>query len=212
MRVQQYVNAKLKPGKMQKTLERLWENVRALVIEEVSMVAAGLYNALDVRACHGRSSTHDVTEANYTLPHHHFGRVPIVLHLGDFLQLKPTGSMGLVTDVNERLDDGTTYKYQDPPTLEIQHGIRLFSRIPNVFELKGTKRFKPGDPLIEFLSCMRERRRFPPEIWAAFADRFASDNDGSGRRDPRHQQDTFRHGYGMGMYWETLARCPAAKH
>ena len=105
---------------MQKRLKWLWEHVRVLVIEEVSMVAAALYNALDLRACHGRSDTHDVQESTYKRPHHHFGRVPIVLHLGDFLQLKPTGSIGLLTDVNERLDDGKgSYKYAEPPTVEI---------------------------------------------------------------------------------------------
>ena len=42
MRVQQYVNAKMRPGNLQKTLERLWARVRALIIEEVSMVSAGV--------------------------------------------------------------------------------------------------------------------------------------------------------------------------
>eukprot|EP00959_Pyramimonas_sp_CCMP1952_P359020 7517682-Pyramimonas_sp.AAC.1 len=70
------------------------------------MVAAALYNALDLRACHGRSDAHDVQESTCKRPHRHFGRFPIVLHLGDFLELKPTGSIGLLTDVSERLDDG----------------------------------------------------------------------------------------------------------
>ncbi|CAK0887182.1 unnamed protein product [Prorocentrum cordatum] len=203
LRVQKYINAKMRPGSMQKRLQWLWEHVRVLVIEEVSMVAAALYNALDLRACHGRSDTHDVQESTYKRPHHHFGRVPIVLHLGDFLQLKPTGSIGLLTDVNELLDDGS-YKYAEPPTVEIQHAIRVFSQIPCVFELKGTKRFEPGDPLIAFLGCMREGKRFPPEVWSAWEKTLASDNHGV--LDPRHQHENFRLGYGMGIYWETLAR------
>ncbi len=131
------------------------------------MVAASLYNALDIRACHGRSDTHDVTESTYKRPHHQFGRVHIVLHLGDFLQLKPTGSIGLLTDVNELLDDGS-YKYAEPPTVDIQHAIKVFSKIPNVFELKGTKRFEPGNPLITLMGCMREGKPFPPEVWSAW--------------------------------------------
>ena len=43
----------------------------------------------------------------------------------------------------------------------IQYAIRLFISIPGVFELRGTKRFETGDPLIEFLACMRAGRRFP---------------------------------------------------
>eukprot|EP00959_Pyramimonas_sp_CCMP1952_P169996 3551548-Pyramimonas_sp.AAC.1 len=60
------------------------------------MVAAALYNALDLRACRGRTDTRDVQESTYQRPHHHFGRAPIALHLGDFLQLKPAGSIGLL--------------------------------------------------------------------------------------------------------------------
>ena len=82
MRVQQYVNVKMRPGNKQKHLCRLWGSVRVLIIEEVSMVAAATYNMLDFRSMCGRSQTHDVSEANYKKPHHHFGRVPIVIHLG----------------------------------------------------------------------------------------------------------------------------------
>ena len=203
MRVQKYINAKMKPGRMQKRLKCLWEHVRVLTIEEVSMVAAALYNALDYRACHGRSDTHDVQESTYKRPNHHFGRVPIVLHLGDFLQLRPTGSIGLLTDVNELEEDGS-YKYAEPPTVEIQHAIKVFSQIPCVFELKGTKRFEPGDPLITFLGCMREGKPFPPEVWSAWEKTLASDNHGV--LDPRHQHENVRLGYGMGIYWETLSR------
>ena len=84
MRVQQYINCKMRLGKKQSQLTRVWNKVRVLVIEEVSMVAAALYNMLDFRSMSARSMTHDVTETTYKKPHHHFGRVPIVIHLGDF--------------------------------------------------------------------------------------------------------------------------------
>ena len=90
MRVQQLVNPKMRPGNKQAQLTRVWDHVRVLVIEEVSMVAAASYNMLDFRSMHGRSQTHDVAEVNYKKVGHHFGRVPIVIHLGDFLQLGPT--------------------------------------------------------------------------------------------------------------------------
>ena len=54
---------------------------RPLSREEVSMVAAAIYNMLDFRAMLGRSRDFDVSEPNYQKPHHHFGRVPIVIHL-----------------------------------------------------------------------------------------------------------------------------------
>jgi len=86
---------------------------------------------------------------------------------GDFLQLSPTANIGLIQDVNEKRDDGS-YKFAEPPTLEIQHAIRVFRSIPHVFELRGTKRFKANDPLIELLQCMRTGTHIPDGIWDAF--------------------------------------------
>ncbi len=114
MRVQELVNSKMRPGNKQQQLTRLWDTVRVLVIEEVSMVAASWYNMLDVRAMHGRSKTYDVSEATYKRAGNHFGRIPIVIHLGDFLQLSPTGSLSLISDVNAKNKDGT-FKYAEPP-------------------------------------------------------------------------------------------------
>ena len=105
-------------------------------------------------------------EANYRRPNHHCGRVPIVTHVGDFQQLTPAASIGLIQDVNERREDGS-YKFEEPPTVEVQHAIRVFASIPHVLELRGTKRFKPNDPLIELLGCMREGIRIPNGVWTA---------------------------------------------
>ena len=145
-----------------------------------------------------------MTESTYKLPHHQFGRVPIVIHLGDFLQLSPAGSLSLITDPNEKNEDGT-WKYDPPPAVEVQHAIQVFGRIPHVIELKGTKRFKPGDPLIELLACMWYARRVPGTVWNAFEERIATDCT-TGARDPRHDQEKFCTGYGLSWYWETLSR------
>ena len=51
---------------------------------------------------------------------------------------------------------------------------------------------------------MREGRRILKRIWDAFAATFAT--DASGERDPRHDEPKFRDGYGMALYWDTLAR------
>ena len=96
MRVQQYVNVRMRAGNKQGQLSRPWNQVRVLVIEEVSMVAAAIYRMLDFRALLGRSKDFDVSESNYRKPLHHFGRVPIVIHLGDFLQPTPTANLGLL--------------------------------------------------------------------------------------------------------------------
>ena len=44
MRVQKLTNDRMRPGNKQASLTKLWDNVRVLVIEECSMVAALWYN------------------------------------------------------------------------------------------------------------------------------------------------------------------------
>ena len=57
--------------------------------------------------------------------------------------------------------------------MEIQNAIKVFKRIPDVIELRGTKRFVPGDPLVKFLECMRAGKKFSKPVWDAFAATFA---------------------------------------
>ena len=114
----------------------------------------------------------------------------------------------MITDATEKLPDGS-YKVKQTPSVEAQHAMALFKSIPHVFELRGTKRFKHGDPLIDFLDYMRQGRRFQKHVWVAFEHTFASDNHGV--RDPRHTQPNFRLGYGLALYWDTLARWNPAR-
>ena len=90
-------------------------------------------------------------------------------------------------------------------SVEVQHACRLSTSIRAVFELRGTKRFVPGDPLVDFLACMRSGTPFPDGIWTAFEATFATDGT-HGIIEPRHSEPRFCNGYGMAMYWETLAR------
>ena len=131
-----------------------------------------------------------------------FGRIPIVIHLGDFLQLKPTGQISLIDDLDAKKPDGA-WKYPEVTT-EIQHAQEVFCNVPDVFELQGTMRFVRGDSIIEFLQCMRAGRRFPANVWKAFEATFAKDLPG--KPDPRHQDSNFAEGFGMAIYWETLSR------
>jgi len=207
MRVQEMINPKMRPGDKVTTLETLWRNVKVLVIEEVSMVSAANYNMLNFRAMYGRTKSHAVAESTYTRPDCCFGRCPIVIHLGDFLQLSPTAQLSLVTDVNEKKDDGS-YVLSEPPTLEVQSAIKIFKRISTVIELKETKRFVEGDPLIQFLDSMRKGVKIADNAWRAFEKTFAMDSM-PGKEpefDPRHDQPEYLEGYGLAMYWETLAR------
>ena len=172
------------------------------------MVSAANYNMLDFRAMYGRMRSHAVTESTYKQPGCSFGRCPIVVHLGDFLQLSPTAQLSLVTDVNAKNVDGS-YVLKEPPTLEIQNAIKVLKRIPNVIELQGTKRFVQGDPLVKFLECMRKGVQFPASIWKAFEKTFATDSipDKEPTLDPRHAKQEFLDGYGAPEFHRALEKC-----
>ena len=58
------------------------------------------------------------------------------------------------------LNEDGSYKFEKVD-VEIQHASALFKRIPDVFELEGTKRFVDGDPLVDFLKHMRDGSPFP---------------------------------------------------
>ena len=98
--------------------------------------------------------------------------------------------------MNAKNEDGS-YKHPEPPSVEVQHAIKVFGSIQHVFELRGTKRFKAGDPLVDFLECMRHGKRFPEHIWRAFEKTIASDRHGV--LDPRHRTAKFALGYGLSM-------------
>ncbi len=105
------------------------------------MVAAPLYNMLDYRAMLGRSQRHEVYATHGDRSHDYkyvpFGCCPIVIHLGDVLQLAHTASLSLITNLSEKRADGS-YVHGDHSVacwLEVQHACNLFRCIPCVFEL-----------------------------------------------------------------------------
>ena len=73
------------------------------------------------------------------------------------LTAPPTNNISVAEDLLAK--DPATGKYirAEPPSIEVQNGCKLFKAIPHVFELHGTKRFVKGDPLAEFLTCMRRQ-------------------------------------------------------
>ena len=201
--VQSLTNSNMAAGSKEQALQKLWSQIRVLVIEEISMVSALLYNMLDFRSMLGRRSLFGVDQNTYTKTGCAFGRVPIILHLGDFFQLRPTAQVSLLDDLNEQ-DEAGKYKHAEIPA-EVQHAQTLFASIPDVFELRGTMRFKPGDPLIELLQCMRDGRPMPDAIWEKFKARFVA-TTASGQLDERFDMPHFRRGYCMSIYWASLAR------
>ena len=58
----------------------MWEDVRVLIIEEVSMIGLAVYNMMDLLGAHGCSSARDVSDAIDAWENHNFGGGPIVFH------------------------------------------------------------------------------------------------------------------------------------
>ena len=68
-----------------------------------------LYNLILFRNYHGRRSRWSLQECEYDKQQGAFGRMPLAIHLRDFLQKKPIGghSISLVDDLKERERNGT---------------------------------------------------------------------------------------------------------
>ena len=130
-------------------LRRSWEGLRCLVMEEVSMISPYLYNMLLYRSFLGRADRWEVAEQDYDQLKGAFGRMLISIHLGDFPQLKPTGSgLSLIADFNELAAAGVDL------APEFQAVMKLFCRTPLCFELQATSRFK-DEKLRDLMAFMR---------------------------------------------------------
>ena len=154
-------------GAQESRLVRSWKSYRALIMEEISMISASMFNMLDFRSMLGhRRQSHHLSPDEYHKTGNAFGCIPIALYLGDFLQLRPTGQLSLVANLEEKDDDGNNV-YNDA-LLEVARAQNLFGRAHDVFELPKTMRFVPGDPLVELLQRTRAGLPFPEEVWTAF--------------------------------------------
>ena len=192
-------HAMLPAADVRKRLQDIWLPLRLFVIEEVSMVSPNLFNMLLYRAFHARRDDCNVHEANYMKPSCAFGRVPIVIYLGDFLQLKPTGSgMSLLSDLQMvAADDGR----KEGPPVEHQHAMKFFCDTALCFELQATNRFKDPD-LADLMNFMRnpKKGRVPKKIADTWNRIQMKPND------RRLGEDRFQTGHMIVWFWDTVAR------
>ena len=193
--VQSYRNRDMQAKGRKAALKRTWEALRCLVVEEVSMISPYMYNMLHYRSFLGRSDRYEVHEQEYDQLRGAFGRMPISIHLGDFLQLKPTGcNLSLLADFDDLASKGIEL------SPEFQAVMKLFCRTPLCFELQASNRFKEPK-LAELMAFMREpSKRLPASIARAWeAIRMQPD-------DPRLREGRFQDGHMIASYWETVAR------
>jgi hypothetical protein len=197
--IQSFRNANLLPGDKKRALERRWENLRCLVLEEVSMIGPDLYNLLLFRSFHGRRERWKVKESEYDKLQGAFGRMPIVIHLGDFLQKKPIGgySVSLIDDLNER---ERSDKFPENFAPEYQAAMKLFCKAPLCFEFQASNRIKEPK-LRALMTFIRDPpRKIPAEIKAHWEAIQLKENDA------RLREERFQIGHMIGIYWATVAR------
>ena len=176
-------------------LKRTWEPLRCLILEEVSMISPSLYNMVAYRSFLGRADRWDVQEKDYDQLAGASGRMPIVIHLGDFLQLKPTASSAsLISDFKELADEGVEL------APEYQAVMKLFCRTPLCFELQASNRFKEPK-LRELMSFMRNPgKTLPASVKGAWDSICLKPNDA------RLSEERFQKGHMIACYWETVSR------
>ena len=190
-------------------LQRRWNSKRCLVVEEVSMMSPALFNMLLYRSWIARKDGWAVREERlYDKLDTAFGRMPIVIYLGDFLQLRPVAGRSLLVNLQE-LADGE--KEMHP---EHQMAVKLFQGVECCCELQGTMRFQDnpgGHKLRDLVAFMRQPKAagskeyaLAAESWRAIQARGPA--DGAPEADPRMRSDKFQRGHMLAIYWETVGR------
>jgi len=115
------------------TLCDAWRDVWAILLDEVSLVSPRLLGALSYRACLARKRSHGCDPLLYAEKAERFGRVPLVVLAGDFMQLPPFEGKARCSLV--RLAHHTAF-------IEHLNGIKLFrDGIDDVVILPKTFRF-----------------------------------------------------------------------
>ena len=193
--VQSFRNKDIPAGGKLKALQDTWETVRCLILEEVSMISPNLYNMLAFRSYLGRKAEWGAEEREYDQVGGAFGRMPIVIHLGDFLQLKPTGGkVSLISSFEELAAAGINL------APEYQAVMKLFCNTPLCFELQASNRFK-DTKLRDLMAFLRKPGKQVPrairDTWNAM--QLKPD-------DPRLREERFQNGHMIGSYWDTVAR------
>ncbi len=154
MRVQSLRNRDMLPGTCKTALENKLSAKRLLVIEEVSMISPALCNMLLYRFYLGRKKRWEIAQERFYVQGCTYCLWPLVLYLGDFLQLRPTAGASLLEDMVALARDPEA---RDVP-VEFQDAARFFLQTSHCYELPTTNRFRNdegGRQLKELIEFMR---------------------------------------------------------
>lgn len=209
MRVQKLANNLMSPGDKLSSLQAFWGPPRAVVAEEITMWPAEVFNMGLLRSAWGRQEKCDLDMDAYRFKGNLWGRCPLILELGDPLQMRPVRSVSLFDTpamLKERFEKG------EGVSIESQYGIKSFNIYDYAFELTETKRFVTGNPIIAFLQSLREADSENGKIvdvglWNLFQSRCVkTSSTGDFMKDARLQQKDFQAGYFVSYYWHAVIR------
>ena len=170
------------------------------------MMSPMMLAAISYRVCLARCGKHaGIDPASFSDKAHCFGGIPIVVLLGDFMQLAPLGEeggrMSLLMDAREKC------------RAETRAGLRLFKdALTHVIFLQTTHRFvdrsvrppKTCPVLPRLLEYMRSPggKPMPDDLWKAVKSWVVSGPQDSRLHGPRQQVEGFQ----MAIAWEAVAR------
>ena len=180
--------------------------LEAVIVEEVSMVPPELLGAASYRMCKARAARKGSDVNLYSEKGHMFGKVPIVMLLGDFYQLTPVAKWGPKISLLKRVEP-------TDKNAHVRNGQRIFlDGVTHAMFLYETHRFvdrknhnRPCRFMPGFLETMRKGAKFTADqkktvkSWEVRPGR-------TGKKDPRLAHEHIKDGYEMAIGWEAVHR------
>lgn len=198
-------------------IEKKIIEVMAVLLDELSMNPPDVYHAAGFRFALLRQERMMLDMSRYL--QEWFGRVPIGVQLGDFLQLRPTAQRSLCEwhDAQRATDTAAAASSSDEEPVADEEaaqrtsnaaelGRNLFKNsLQRVVHFTGSGRFSDcpsGQQLVQILMCMRQGKRLPDDLWAALQARAYS------KEQLRAQESRQRllNAHWGGLAWEQVAR------
>ena len=198
-------------------IEKKIMEVMAVLLDELSMNPPDVYHAAGFRFSVLRQERLMLDMGRYL--EQWFGRVPIGVQLGDFLQLRPTAQRSLCEwhDVQRATDaaaqGGSSDEEELPENEAAQHtsnaaelGRLMFKNsLQRVVHFTGSGRFSDcpsGRQLVEILTSMREGKEMSDTLWAALEARALSQEELQAEELRQRLLDA----HWGGLAWEQVAR------
>ena len=178
-------------------MKKKWMCKLLLVQDEISLVPCLVENMMLYRSMRARQDL-GVKPEEYTKPLCLFGRMPIVLIAGDFMQIRPANELSLGDDLQAIAEKGGKRQ-----VLAEHFGARdAIMSIDTVIHLKKTNRFQDTDlpQITAGMRSARPQKPIPDELLEKLRQRRIEIC--------KHEldDDIYRHGHVLGMYWENIAR------